>query len=217
MINSNQHTFHIPVMGLGYTIDTPVKIARFGISSVISIIEDDMIEKMRAHYSAVSGEEYQFISPKEEDYRAKRLRAYLNLVNKLVNRQIGNLKGEAFELGSELTKYFELLPSSSPAKQKYERMLSLEEGREKAKQQAELRQLVKAGSIDVNIMAKVDRNSYTKAGEVVPGEFSDALSGLRGFATSDLHSGVVFSAGYNPVYITTSSSFPISFPIAMVI
>ena len=28
-----QHTFHIPVMGTGYTIDTPLKVAHFGISS----------------------------------------------------------------------------------------------------------------------------------------------------------------------------------------
>ena len=41
------HTFHIPVLGLGYSIDTPVKVARFGISSVVSIIEDELVEKMR--------------------------------------------------------------------------------------------------------------------------------------------------------------------------
>jgi hypothetical protein len=35
------HTFHIPVMGLAYTIDSPIR----GISSVmISIIDDDLIE-----------------------------------------------------------------------------------------------------------------------------------------------------------------------------
>jgi len=30
------HSFHIPVMGTGFTIDTPLKVARYGISSVIS-------------------------------------------------------------------------------------------------------------------------------------------------------------------------------------
>ena len=34
---NSEHTFHIPVMGLAYTVDSPVKVARFGISSVISI------------------------------------------------------------------------------------------------------------------------------------------------------------------------------------
>ena len=44
------HTFHIPVMGLSYTIDTPLKVARFGISSVISIVQDDLLEQMREYY-----------------------------------------------------------------------------------------------------------------------------------------------------------------------
>lgn len=212
MINASQHTFHIPVMGLGYTIDSPVKVARFGISSVISIIEDDMIEKMREYYSKESGEEYHFISTSEEDYRAKRLKAYLNLVNKLVNNQVEELREEAFDPKSELTKYFELLPENSSAKELYWQMLEMEEGQAKIEKQNELRKLVKAGSIDVNIMAKVDRNSYTKSGEVVPGEFSDALSGLRGFATSDLHSAVVFSAGYNPRLYNYIEHFSDFFP-----
>ena len=37
LIWADLHSFHIPVLGLGYSIDTPVKVARFGISSVISI------------------------------------------------------------------------------------------------------------------------------------------------------------------------------------
>ena len=48
MIHTNKaHTFHIPVMGTGYTVDTPVKVAHLGISSVISIVDDILIEKMR--------------------------------------------------------------------------------------------------------------------------------------------------------------------------
>ena len=46
--NSNLHTFHIPVMGLAYTIDSPIRVAQYGISSVISIIDDEVIEKMHA-------------------------------------------------------------------------------------------------------------------------------------------------------------------------
>ena len=52
------HTFHIPVMGLGYTIDTPVKVARFGISSVISIIEDHLVERMREFHTVKSEEKF---------------------------------------------------------------------------------------------------------------------------------------------------------------
>ena len=52
------HSFHIPVMGLGYTIDTPLKVARFGISSVVSIIEDELVERMREFHCGQSGEAY---------------------------------------------------------------------------------------------------------------------------------------------------------------
>ena len=44
---STPHTFHIPVMGLAYTIDTPIKVAKYGITSVVSIIEDYLVEQMR--------------------------------------------------------------------------------------------------------------------------------------------------------------------------
>ena len=44
----NKHNFHIPVMGLGFTVDTPVKVAHYGISSVVSIAEDHLLERMRA-------------------------------------------------------------------------------------------------------------------------------------------------------------------------
>ena len=37
------HTFHIPVMGLAYTIDSPIRVAHYGISSVISIADDELI------------------------------------------------------------------------------------------------------------------------------------------------------------------------------
>ena len=50
-MQQNRHTFHIPVMGLAYTIDSPIKVAKYGISSVVSITDDELIEKMRAFYS----------------------------------------------------------------------------------------------------------------------------------------------------------------------
>ena len=37
---ANPHTFHIPVMGTGFTVDTPLRVARFGISSVMAIGDD---------------------------------------------------------------------------------------------------------------------------------------------------------------------------------
>ncbi|ULQ51794.1 hypothetical protein [Flavihumibacter fluvii] len=58
-MQNSPHSFHIPVMGLAYTIDSPIKVARFGISSVISIIEDRLIEMMRKHYYPTINKEYQ--------------------------------------------------------------------------------------------------------------------------------------------------------------
>ena len=45
------HTFHIPVLGLAYSVDTPIKVARYGISSVVSIVDDILIERMRQLYT----------------------------------------------------------------------------------------------------------------------------------------------------------------------
>jgi hypothetical protein len=61
-----------------------------------------------------------------------------------------------------------------------------------------LRAQIVAGSIDVNIMTKVDRDTYNKDGEVIA-DNSDAIAALRGYANSNLsNSSVIFSAGMNP-------------------
>ena len=44
------HSFHIPVMGLAYTIDSPLRIAAKGIDSVISIVDDELVERMRIFF-----------------------------------------------------------------------------------------------------------------------------------------------------------------------
>jgi len=80
-----QHSFHIPVMGLAFTIDSPVKVARFGIASVVSIVEDHLIEMMRSYYYPSINQTYFPISEKTDDYRAKRITDYLNLLNKIVH------------------------------------------------------------------------------------------------------------------------------------
>jgi len=50
MTHPSVHTFNILVMGLAYTIDSPIRVAHLGISSVISIMDDELIEKMNAFY-----------------------------------------------------------------------------------------------------------------------------------------------------------------------
>lgn len=192
------HKFHIPVMGLAYTIDTPIKVARFGISSVISIVEDRLLEMMRSYYYPTIGIEYKPITTHEEDYRAKRITDYLNLVNKIVQVQVEKLKVEAFEAGSEIVKYFEMLSDDNPLKQLYLQMLQTSCKTEKEKMESYLRANIRPGRIDVNIMTKADRNNYNKRGELLVNG-SDAITALRGFVNSDLRdSSVVFSAGMNP-------------------
>lgn len=195
---STHHKFHIPVMGLAYTIDSPIKVARFGISSVISIVEDRLVEMMRSHYYAAVDLEYRPITVHEEDYRAKRITDYLNLVNTIVQEQVEKMKTTAFEKGSEIVKYFEMLPEDSTLKKMYRQMMNLTNQPEKEKMENYLRTQIVPGSIDVNIMTKIDRNTYNAQHEVIE-DGSDAVTALRGFAKSNLsNSSVIFSAGMNP-------------------
>lgn len=198
MNDASPHTFHIPVMGLAFTVDTPVKVARFGISSVISIIEDKLIEMMRKHYYGQVHRPFEPISDKQADYRAKRITDYLNLVNEIVRSQVERVRASAFETGSEIVRYFEMLPAGSALRQLYFRMCATEDPAEKLALQQYLRTQVAPGAIDVNIMTKVDKNNPDRQGNVAE-DSSDAVAALRGYANSDLTgSSVIFSAGLNP-------------------
>lgn len=188
------HTFHIPVLGLAYSVDTPVKVARYGISSVVSIVDDILIERMRQFYTEKRKETFVPINPKEIDFRSKRITAYLNLIKKIVDEQFENLKKQSFDDGTDLNRYFKLLPDTSPLKSKYQQMLSKQDRVVVAALQQELLNEMEKGEIQVNIMAKVDRMNPNTNGE----QLSDSLSALKGFAESDINSAVVLSAGMNP-------------------
>jgi hypothetical protein len=190
------HTFHIPVLGLSYSIDTPVKVARFGISSVVSVVEDELIEKMREYYCGQSGEEYVAITVRDEDYRARRITEYLNLLGRIVDQQMKDLVTQPFTAGNDIVKYFEMLPLDSPLRKHYEVMLLSSE--QEALQKL-LRKEIRPGAIDVNIMSKIDNNN-------------DASAALRGIANSTLQSSVVFSAGYNPRLYNYIENFPCFLP-----
>jgi hypothetical protein len=197
MTDSHIHTFHIPVLGLAFSVDTPLRVARYGISSVISIVDDILIEHMRKHYARLYGEPYDPITVRDEDYRARRITAYLNLLQNIVQKQIAGLKASAFEKGNELVKYFEMLPEESSLKALYHRMTQTTNTAQQLALQDELRTNIVAGDIDVNIMTKLDKVNVNRYEEKLPLEFSDALASLRGFAQSDLNSSVVLSAGLN--------------------
>jgi hypothetical protein len=212
MIKNTPHTFHIPVMGLAFSIDSPMKVAQYGISSVVSLSDDTLLEQMREHYSHVYQEHFTPITPKDEDYRARRVEEYLNLADRIVKQQVQALKQESFDSESRLTKYFLLLPDNAPTKVLYRKMLQTSNPELKKIMQEELRQAVVPGSIDVNIMTKLDKTNYDKDGNPLPSEYSDALAALRGFANSTVHASVIFSAGMNMRLYSYLEQFPCFFP-----
>ncbi|WP_316804185.1 hypothetical protein [Pedobacter nototheniae] len=203
------HTFHIPVLGLGFSIDTPLKVGRYGISSVLSIVDDELIERMRKYHAGQSRTPFISIPKSAADGRAKRITAYLNLLDELVDQQFENLKTLPFEAGNDLCRFFELLPEKSVLRQGYDLMLDFPEGERKIIFQQILRKGMVKGSIDVNIMAKVDKMNFV-AKQYTGDENTDALAALRGFAQSKLQASVVLSAGMNPKlysYVETFDDF----------
>ncbi|RVU02849.1 hypothetical protein EOD41_02625 [Mucilaginibacter limnophilus] len=208
------HTFHIPVLGLGFSIDTPLKVARYGISSVVSIVDDELTERMREYHSIQNSLPYTPIVKNTPDHRARRITAYLNLLNKLVQQQFNELKRQPFREGKDIDKYFELLPETSPLKQYYLKMLEMSEPQRKALMQDKLRNSMQPGSIDVNIMSKVDKVNYDKHGHSLGDIYTDALASLRGFALSDVKGALTLSAGMNPKLYSYLENFDCFFPDA---
>jgi len=206
------HTFHIPVMGIGFTIDTPLKVAQYGISSVVSLGDDLLAERMREFYCKKLNKPFYSVSKGDIDGRANRLTLYLNLMNEMVKNKFQELKNASFEKGSELTKYFELLPDFSNLKKEYNRMMGESDSSVIEKIQQWLKDNISHGAIDVNIMTKLDKDNYAKGGEKLPQIMNDAHAALRGFANSDLDSGLVLSAGLSPRLYSYVANFEDFFP-----
>lgn len=189
------HSFHIPVMGTGYTIDTPLKVSQYGISSAISLVDDVLIEKMREFYCRKLKIPFQAISHKTHDFRAKRITAYLNLVDKIATENFEQLKNSVSEKGGEMEKYVHMLPDFSVLKQKFQQLIQGNRGLNEIRNWVQHN--ISIGSIDVNIMTKLNRENY-RHNKKLPVEFNDAHAALRGFAKSKLKSSVILSAGMNP-------------------
>lgn len=206
------HSFHIPVLGVGYSIDTPLKVAKYGVSSVVSLVDDVLLEQLREKYSAEFNEEFTPIPSSLYDSRAKRITAYLNLLNRQVKKQFEELKKSSFEASDGIKKYIEMLPEYSTLKQKYIRWKETNLPVEKAELETWIRENIFPGSIDVNIMTKVDKENRDNSGVLLPVEFNDAHAALRGFANSELESSIVFSAGLNPRLYSYAESFKDFFP-----
>ncbi|RZJ49578.1 MAG: hypothetical protein EOO44_18015, partial [Flavobacterium sp.] len=204
------HKFHIPVLGLGYSIDTPLKVAKFGISSVVSIVDDELIERMRAYHSRDI--EYIPIEKREDNSRARRITCYLNMLDRMVDQDFDELKKMPFLAGNELCRYFEMLPENSQLKQGYDLMMDYPDGERKHIFQNLLRKQMVKGAIDVNIMSKVDRVNHRNGNSFTGDENSDALIALRGFANSRLNSSLVLSAGMNARLYSYIEQFDDFFP-----
>lgn len=196
MNNKSLHNFHIPVMGIAFTIDTPIRVAQFGISSVISIIDDEITEKMRRFYSKKFSLSFTEISIKAEDHRAKRITAYLNMVDDIVSQKFKSFKEELVNQKQSLIDFTDMLPNTSKLRTELKKFLSAKQNTELSLSDYLDRHL-SPGNIDVNIMTKVDKDNYRNK-EQLPIIYNDAHASLRGFAQSKLSSSVVLSAGMNP-------------------
>lgn len=212
--NMMPHTFHIPVLGLGYSIDTPVKVAKYGISSVASIVDDELIERMRLYYARQRGEDDTPITKADADYRSRRITAYLNLMQRMVDEEFESLKAQPFGEGNDIDRYFNLLPAGSELRIRYDSVMAMAVGAERTLAEAALRDCMVPGEIDVNIMSKVDKMNVDADGNVLDEIYTDALAALRGFALSKLSSSIILSAGMNPRLYSYLESFEDFFPNA---
>ena len=182
-------------MGTGFTVDTPLKVSHLGIDSVISIGDDILLEKMRKMYCSEYKLSYAEITHEMEDFRAKRITAYLNLLNDISAMKLDELKIELIKSDAERIRYFDSFPDSSDMQQGFRSLMKKSPGLDEIANW--INGNLSRGSIDVNIMTKVDKENY-RNGEKLPVEYNDAHAALRGYASSNLNSSVIFSAGMNP-------------------
>jgi len=170
------HSFHIPVMGIGFTIDTPLKVSQYGMDSVISLVDDILLEKLRKMYCEKFEIPYNEITEKIDDFRAKRITLYLDLINDLAKKKFEEFKNATLDKGNNIKKYFSMLPDSSLIKQEFnsltEKYFNLDEiGRW-------LKDNLLMGSLDVNIMTKIDKDNYQN-GEKLPAAYKEVFAHRR--------------------------------------
>lgn len=203
------HTFHIPVLGIGYSIDTPLKISHYGMDSVLSLVDDILLEKLRKLYCGKNNIPYREITDKEEDYRALRITAYLDLLKALSESKFDALKKSALGDGIEIREFFKMMPEGDPRKQTFEKIIS--DSSKATDIMQWLDDNLSMGSIDVNIMTKLDRENYLK-GTRLDHIYNDAHAALRGYGMSTLESTLVLSAGINPKLYTYMQEFEDFYP-----
>ncbi|MDP7244416.1 MAG: hypothetical protein QGG97_01325 [Flavobacteriales bacterium] len=208
---TQQHSFHIPVMGTAFTADTPLKVAQFGIDSVIALADDVLLERLRKVYADKNNLQYEEIKNNTKDYRADRITSYLNLVNKLANQKYEEYTTATKEKVEALKTFFATFPDTSQLKKEFNKLTKNYFNIDEISPW--LKENLNMGSIDVNIMTKVDKPNFFK-NEALPSEYNDAHAALRGYANSDLASSIIFSAGMNPRLYGYISQFEDFYPNA---
>ncbi len=203
------HSFHIPVMGLAYTIDSPIRVAQYGLASTLSVMDDELIERMNKFYCEKFELPYFEITKKIEDFRAKRITAYLNTLDTIVKRKFDTLKKDLLKSKQNVEEYIEMLPTVSDIRKQLQTYIDDKISVENLKNILDTYLI--PGDIDVNIMTKVDREQFDKK-EPLPSIFNDAHAALRGFNNSTLHSSVVLSAGMNPKLFSYFEEFDAFYP-----
>ena len=173
------HKIHIPVMGICYTADTPVRVAHFGITSVISLVDDGLLEEYRMAYAERLG--LDLGSP--QTTRIGRIRSYLDFVADEVERKFTRLCAERLDGGSDKDLYFLMLPLDSPLRVEYDGVFA-KTGLARVAAEASLTEKMEPGDIQVNIMVGLNHEEA-------------AFDAVRGFASSKVKGALVLSAGVN--------------------
>lgn len=201
------HKFHVPVMGTGFTADSALRVSRFGIATVISIVDDRLLEAIGSQYAKNLGLDYPKANAQDPEARAERIRRYLDFVHDRVEEQVQTMRALPLEPGNDKDRYFRLLPESSPVRREYDRWKQLPEGEARTRLEHELTEAMRPGSIDVNIMVKLDREMRDRRGRPYGPQYTDAKAAVRGFALSKLPGNLVLSAGINAPLFTYMEEF----------
>ncbi len=189
------HKIHIPVMGVCYTADTPIRVAHLGLTSVIPLVDDGLLEEYRMAY----GERLGVDVGSPQTTRIGRIRAYLDFVADEVSRKFERIRGMRLArcVGSgaqpcsgatcaELTekdRYFLMLPADSPLRAEYEQVCALS-GLRRVAAEVALTEKMECGEIQANIMVSLNHRET-------------AFDAVRGFAASKVCGSLVLSAGVN--------------------
>jgi hypothetical protein len=173
------HKIHIPVMGICYTADTPIRVAHLGITSVISLVDDGLLEEYRMAYAERLG--LDLGSP--QTTRIGRIRSYLDFVADEVDRKFSRLCAGRFDGGSDKDLYFLMLPLDSRLRVEYDGIFA-KTGLARIAAEAALTEKMEPGEIQANIMVGLNHEEA-------------AFDAVRGFAASKVKGSLVLSAGVN--------------------